>query len=306
MGMTLAVLADIHGNTPALEAVLADLQPIHIDGMIVAGDMVVGPNSTGVIRRLRDLGAWMIRGNNEGYMIQLEAGVGPASWQSARQWAPMRWAYQHLDPESLEFIRSLPMQQVITRPGKDAIRVVHGSPGNPSEHLYPGYGREALQRAVEAINEPVLVCGHSHIPWQEFRDGCLTFNPGAVSAPLNGVTGAQYALLEWKGDGWELDLRHVPYDLDLARQEFVRSGFLEAGGAFAQALLMEIEQGRHVAQAFLNHARQVAVQAGCPELEVIPDEIWAQAEATFDWESSTDVITDPDKELGTRKRTKTD
>ena len=54
--MRLAVLADIHGNLPALEAVLDDLQQFHVDGMIVAGDMVAGPNSAEVLQRLQDLG----------------------------------------------------------------------------------------------------------------------------------------------------------------------------------------------------------------------------------------------------------
>jgi predicted phosphodiesterase len=245
--------------------------------------MVVGPESDRVLQRLRELDAWMIRGNNEEYMLQLAEGKGPAGWQTARRWAAMRWAYKHLDPESLEFLHSLSEQRLITRPGKDAIRVVHGSLENASEHLYPGYGSGPLDRDLAQINEPVLVCGHSHIPWQIMQDGCLVFNPGAVSAPLNGVTGAQYALLEWMGDGWELQLQRVEYDLDLARQAFIKTGYLEAGGVFTKVMLKEIETGKPLAFAFLDHAQQLATAAGCKDSEYIPDEIWEQAEQTFDW-----------------------
>ena len=283
--MRIAVLADIHGNSPALEAVLADLQPFMVDGIIVAGDMVTGPNSGEVLNRLQDLQAWMIRGNNENYLVRFQSGDAPDWWHTAHQWAPMRWIYRHMDSYSLELIKSLPEQRVIARPGKDAIRVVHGSLENPSEHLYPGYGSEALRRDLAQMNEPVLVCGHTHIPWRETKDGCLVFNPGAVGGPLNGDIGAQYALLDWKGDGWELEFRLVKYDLSLVRQEYVETGFLEEGGVFAKAFLLEIEHGRNFTMRFLDYAHQQVAQAGLPVAEYIPDEIWDRAAEEFDWKS---------------------
>ncbi len=281
--MRIAVLADIHGNLPALEAVLTDLQPVHPDGIIVAGDMVTGPNSTEVLNRLKDLGAWMIRGNNENYLIRFENGDAPSWWHTARQWAVMRWVYQQMDSTTLELVKSLQDQCIIKFPGKDAIRVVHGSLENASEHLYPGYGTEALDRDLAQINEPVLVCGHSHIPWQEMRDGCLVFNPGAVSGPLNGYKGTQYAILDWKGDGWDLEFRQLEYDFSLIRKEFTDTGFLQEGGAFARAYLQDVTSGTNYTSKFITYAYQQAAQAGYSGCEYVPNEIWDRVVETFDW-----------------------
>ena len=286
--MRIAVLADIHGNMPALEAVLAEIEPVHPDGIIVAGDMVAGPKSSEVIHRLQDLGAWMIRGNNEEYLLRFDSGQAPAYWRTSRQWAFMRWVYQHMDKESMSILRSLPTQRVVTRPGKDAIRVVHGSPRDPNEHLYPGYEGYALDQALQEIDEPVLVCGHTHIPWQEMRDGCLAFNPGAVCTPLNGFVGAQYALLDWKGDAWALEFRQLKYDIDQAIRDFKETGLLENGGAYARALVHDLDAGNNqLLMKFVLSAFEQARKAGFGDCEYVPDEIWDHAAETFDWERNT-------------------
>ena len=75
--MRLAVLADVHGNIPALEAALSEIERDAVDGILVAGDMVAGPNSVEVLRRLRDLSASMIRGNNENYILRFADGDAP-------------------------------------------------------------------------------------------------------------------------------------------------------------------------------------------------------------------------------------
>ncbi len=282
--MRLAVLADIHGNLPALEAVLRDLRQFHLDGMIVAGDMVAGPNSVEVLRQLQELDAWMVRGNNENYLLRFDSGNAPGWWFTAHQWAFIRWVYQHTDEHTRLIIRALPEQRVISLKGKDPIRVVHGSPRDPNEHLYPGYEGYALETALEQTSEPVLVCGHTHIPWQERKNGCLVFNPGAVSGPLNGHTGAQYAVVEWQVDRWELDLRSVDYDLALVRKAFQETGLLEEAGAFARAYLLDIQNGTNITMKFLSYAYACAAQAGHRRCEYVPDEVWERAVETFDWD----------------------
>ena len=266
--MRLAVLADIHGNLPALDAVLKDLRQFHVGGMIVAGDMVAGPNSVEVLQRLMELDAWMVRGNNENYLLRFDSGKAPDWWFTAHQWAFIRWVYQHMDEQTLGIIRALPEQRVITPPGKDPIRVVHGSPRDPNEHLYPGYEGYALETARGQTSEPVLVCGHTHIPWQERKDGCLAFNPGAVSGPLNGHTGAQYAILEWQIDRWELAFRCVDYDLALVRKAFQETGLLEEAGAFARAYLLDVQNGTNMTMKFLSHAYSSAALAGLPGVRI--------------------------------------
>lgn len=281
--LRLAILSDTHGNLPALEAVLADIQQRDVDGFIVAGDLVGGPQAVETIRLLRSLGSWMIQGNNEVYILRYDTGDVPDAWRTSRQWALIRWAYRHLDRDTLEFIKSLPEQRVVALPSTAAIRVVHGSPRDPSELIFPDRDPATLELALAQTTEPVLVCGHTHIPWKHERDGRLALNPGAVCGSLDGDVRAQYALLTWQGDRWRAEHHAVPYDLRRIRAAFRESGLLEEGGALARAFLLSIETGQNVGLDFVSYAYELAAEAGCEHCDVVPDAAWEHAAATFDW-----------------------
>jgi len=144
----LAILSDIHGNLPALEAVLAALDAYNLKGIVVAGDFVGGPQSLETFHRLRELVCWIIRGNSEGYALSFYEGDGPDYWCTSRQWASMRWTTRQLNSEALAFLHTLPEQLVINLPGTTPIRVVHGSPRDPSELLFPDRDPGPLKQAL--------------------------------------------------------------------------------------------------------------------------------------------------------------
>jgi putative phosphoesterase len=279
----LAVLSDVHGNLPALEAVLADAQLRGIQGIIVAGDFSGGPEADETVRRLVSFRHWVVRGNSDINLLRYAEGLAPPEWRTSRQYALLRWGHQHNHHETLRLLRSLPEQRVIVVPGTAPIRVVHGSPRDPFEGLSPDEP-EALGTAWAQIDEPVLVCGHTHIPWQEEQNGRLTLNPGAVCGPLNGDVRAQYALLTWDGQHWRAERRAVAYDLALISASFRDSGLLEHGGALARAFLLSIQTGRNVSLAFLDHAYGLAAAEGHGQCQVIADEVWDRAALTFDWQ----------------------
>ncbi len=301
--MRLAILADIHGNLPALEAVLADIPQHGVEGIVVAGDSTAGPQQGEVLDLLRSLGSWQIRGNSENYLLALDAGAMPEAWSSSEQWATVRWSYQHLAREDLDWIASLPEQRTVRLDGVAPIRVVHGSLRGPSEHLFPdrhpavmrlyreqgmtGSDQESpsLDRVLAHLEEPVLICGHSHIPWTQAGDGWLVLNPGSVGAPNNGDPRAQYALLTWQGEYWQARHRAIAYDLERIRVAYQESGLLAAGGAFARACLLGIVSGQNVPGHFVSHAHGLAAEAGTAVCGAVPDRIWQQAVATFDWEA---------------------
>ena len=285
--MHLAVLSDIHGNLPALEAVLQDLQSWDMSGIIVAGDFIGGPKPIETIRRLRSLDAWMIRGNSDDNLLRYGNGLAPQAWYSSHQFALLRWAHRHVDKDAFEFLQSLPQQRVVHMPGTEAIRVVHGSPRNPYESIFPDREPITLDVALAQVDEPVFVCGHTHIPWTVKRHGRLALNPGAVCGPLNGYVGAQYALLTWQDSHWQVDHRAVDYDLEQIRVAFRESGLLDEGGALARSFLRSIETGQNGADWFLSYAYSLAAEAGHKGLSVVPDEIWERAATTFDWEATT-------------------
>ena len=109
----IVVLADIHANLPALEAVLADAGDQPVDGYICAGDMVTGPQPNQVMERLINLDAWMIKGNNEAYVLEYARNTLPTEWWSHRQFGFARHSFRLLDGPTLEAIRRLPTHRVV-------------------------------------------------------------------------------------------------------------------------------------------------------------------------------------------------
>jgi hypothetical protein len=244
----------------------------------------------------------MIRGNSEQYLVDYEAGRFPALAATSQQWAPLRWTRRQLDAEAFSFLEGLPQQAVFTADGAWPARVVHGSPRKLTEGLSPDALPEVvglfetanLSTRFQAANvnlsvvwpevtEALFICGHTHIGWAQHKDGRLALNPGSLGAPINGDRRGQYALLNWNGQCWQVELRAFEYDLGLVRRAYQRTGFLEVGGAFSRACLLNTETGLNVAWFFVCHVLDTMRQMGLGDGEGFPDEAWFEAERTFDW-----------------------
>ncbi len=299
--MRFAILADLHGNLPALEAVLDDIRADPVDGILIAGDLVTGgPFPVETLRLLRSLDAVMIRGNTDTYLLDYRDGTAPDVWTTAAQWAPMRWTYAQLDAEALNFIAALPEQRVVTPPGTDPVRIVHGSLTKLNGVLVPHQdavvrkfrdarffsGDKALPSLTDdlaSLAEAVLICGHTHIAWQARHNGWLALNPGSTGNAIDGNVGAEYAIMTWADGHWHAELRCIPYDLDRLRAAFHERGVLEYGGPMARSFLRNAESGQNVAWFLIQHAAALAKEAGLTGLAAFPDDLWARAAETFDW-----------------------
>lgn len=281
--MRLAVLSDIHGNLPALQAVLEDLQHIPIDGTILAGDYYACPDGSETRRLLVGLPGWKIFGNGEVNLRREITGEQPEEWHTLKQFALHRWVVRHMEAEDWAFVHSLPEQEVINLPATAPIRVTHGSHHNPFEEIFPDEPGSVLETVWDETQEAVFICGHTHIPWKRSLNGRLALNPGAVCGPLNGFVGAEYALLEWRQGRWQAELRQVRYDIETVRRAFKDSGLLEEAGTFARALIACLQTGRDITRDFLTYARRLAGYSGYTRHRYIPDAVWDQADKTFDW-----------------------
>jgi putative phosphoesterase len=279
--MRLAILSDIHGNIPALEAALDQIDRAGVDGIISAGDMVGGPEPGKVIERLLERKCRMIRGNNEEYILKLASPSSPEWWHTSKQFAFIRWNHEQLNEETIAVLKSLPEQLVVTEPGEEDIRVVHGSPRSSSELVYPEKDIAQLDLALEMVPEKNLVFGHTHIPWKMRRNGKLAFTPGSVSATLNGKLGGSYAILNSSDDGWRVELIELHYDTALTRKAFISSGLLAAGGKVAECWLHDLETGVNTLPRFVEYAYQLSTNEGNGDLPYVPDEIWERASQTF-------------------------
>ena len=281
---TVAVLSDVHGNLPALEAVIAELEKQSIESILVAGDLIGGPNPNEVIELLKSLGCTMIAGNMDLDFLRLARGEAPKEWYSLKQYGTWRWTNEQVKPEVRQFLESLPEQQVIHIGDTAPIRLVHGSPRSPYEGIFPDSDPDFFEAILQETPEQVLVCGHIHVAWKKRIQGKLIINPGAVSAPLSGHPGAHYALLDYTNEEWEVTHKRIRYDTIKIRKAYIESGLLEAGTGIAKFFLRACETGLDYHKMFFDHANSVAAEAGYENIEYFPDDLWEQAVDTFPWD----------------------
>lgn len=280
--MRIAVIADVHGILPALDSFFAKISKEEVDEIIVAGDMISGPNSVEVVNMLRQHNCQMIRGNQENYILQLDSGKAP-DWQYiCKQWNSVRWTYEKIDRKTVSLLKSLPEQRVIKFPEKDAIRVVHGSPGNVSELIFPNRDISKLDKLLKQVSESVIIFGHSHEAWTMERNGKLAINPGSLSMSFFGEQYGTYAILSWKKQHWEAEIHKLTYDFKLLRKAFIETGLLEKGDVFARCCLISIETGVNYLPLMLDYAYQKAAEAGYGDSPFVPDEIWYEATKEFE------------------------
>jgi putative phosphoesterase len=282
----LAVLSDIHANLTALDTVLSVLDRFApLDAILVAGDFTYGPSQPETLARLVERRVIAVRGNGDVDLLNFADGKSPAYMQTLQQFTLIRWALANTTPDALDFLRKLPEQQVITFPGADPIRLVHGSPRDVNENLNPDENPALLNQVLATLSEPVLVFGHSHQPLKKEWGGRLALNPGAVSMAIGRPATAYFAILEWpdQGTGWQAELHSVPYDLESHRKEFVKSGLL-AIGPLGPLLFATSQTGNNVGVDYMHYAFALAKEAGYGELPYVPDDIWEQAAKNYPWD----------------------
>lgn len=295
-----AVLADIHGNLPALEAVLEDAERLGIDRYLAAGDLCnAGPCPRQVLDSLRSLNAQIVRGNGDNYLIDYHTGRAPSWWRSSAPMAPVRWAHEQLGAENLTYLQVLPEKVII----EDSIRMQHGSNRFISEGLVPDqnpdakerlrkagifnyrYDQRSLREIMAEIDQTVLITAHTHVPWSQAWENKLVFNPGSVGTSFNGEPLACYAILSKNGtDAWQVELKAIAYDLQRMEKLFYDCGILEKGGAFSQACLRGCLSGKNYPQVFVNHLKKLSREAGWDGKGPWPDEAWQRTIDCFDWE----------------------
>jgi predicted phosphodiesterase len=247
---TIAVLADVHGNMPALEAVLADIEHQRPDEVLVGGDLVGrGPQGSRVVAAIRDVGWPTIRGNHEDYLLDFRHRQVPQEWWHQRRWAASRWMAAELSDADVHWIGRLPTSLYST--AEPGLLLVHGTPESANAGLGPWTGDGELRRHLAAVDAEVLICGHTHRPMDRRLPEGRVVNVGSVGLTFNRDPRAQYALFHRDGDDWRVEPRQIDYDRRKTFEIYERSGFLGAGGITAQLLRLELEESTAYLSPFL-------------------------------------------------------
>ncbi len=246
--MRIAVIADIHANAQALDAVLDDIATLHVDRLVVNGDIVNrGPSNVEAMRRVEHVLDDATLGNHDDLMrmwVDRDPHL-PPEWRDDPFWASARLSAEQLDAAGLiDGIRRLPMTLRIEEPGAPSLLVSHGSP----RHYREGYGRYLTDAAISEITEmhpaDVLVGSHTHQPMVRHWGHYTVLNTGSVGSPFNGDPRAQYLVLTLEGGAWVPQFRRVPYDHAAALRAFEDSGFLDQGGLSARIFYEESSNAR--------------------------------------------------------------
>lgn len=276
--MKIAVLSDIHGNLTALNAVLNDINKLDINKFIIAGDHIVDcPENNEVLYKIKNLNAYVIKGNREKYVLNYHNGMH-SEWNNHKQMAAIVWTHENIDEGNIKYIDELPEQLNISLPKMDNIRVVHGSPFDISEQLFPDKYPERIEKALKGIKESVLICGHTHESWSKVVYNKLIVNPGSVGVPFNENKFAEYAVLTWSDNQWVASHYQVEYDLKELEQKFFESELLQKCRAWSRLTLQSIKEGKDIPTDFINYAYELAEKNGFTNLKLIPNCIWDKAE----------------------------
>lgn len=279
----IAVLSDIHASLTALDAVLEAIEQFApLETFLVAGDFTYGPNQPATITRMRERGVIAIRGNGDIDLLNFADGKSPVFLNTLKQFSLIRWSLDNTNSESLDFLRNLPEQRIVTLPDADPIRLVHGSPRDANESLDPEKHPGRLDDVLKTLSEPLLVFGHSHRSLIKAQDGRLAINPGAVSMAVDMPLTACFAILEWSASAhhWQGHLHRVSYDSKAFINEFAGSGLLDIN-PLGQLLLDSALTGKNVGIDYMHYVTELAKASGCGELPYIPDAIWEQAAKTY-------------------------
>ncbi len=263
--MRVAVISDIHGNGPALDAVLADIAARAVDAVYCLGDVAFqGPHAAYCVDVLRERHIPTVRGNTDRY---LAGGGRPPGMPSGRADALLRPWREALGPERLAWLGALPERLEVTWGGAPGL-LVHGSPRSDEEPLLPrlpgtgpagapgtgpgtgsppGAGSPEDGDPLAGVDAQLVLFGHHHLQlaWRQGRTGPWMVGPGSVGMPFDGDPRAAYALITVEEDRdsprvgaprMAVTLVRVPYDVEAVIAAHRQAGLMDYNPLFPAQL----------------------------------------------------------------------
>ncbi|HXT20284.1 MAG TPA: metallophosphoesterase family protein [Thermoanaerobaculia bacterium] len=226
--MRVALLADVHANLHALEAVLAEARREGYDELWLAGDWVgYGAFPDETVTLLRAAGAIGIIGDMDREVLAAAADALPADAPRQKREA-LAWAGNELAPGTFAFLAELPEQRRMPLGSLGEALIVHGSPEAIDEHVYPNTPNKRLDELAKVAQAALVVCGHTHQPMDREARGARFLNPGSVGRPGDGDPRAAWALLRVDGEEIAFEPRRVAYDHRAAAESVRDRGLPDA------------------------------------------------------------------------------
>jgi putative phosphoesterase len=217
----IAALYDIHGNLPALEAVLDELAGVEVDGVVVGGDVVPGPMPSECLALLRETGVptWCISGNGEADTVVAHSGqamtrVPPAFHET------MLWTARALSAADHTAIASWQASSTLDVADLGLVHFCHATPRDDNEIFTEQTPTDRLLPVFDSIAAKVVICGHTHMQFDRTVGDIRVVNAGSVGMPFGEPT-ADWAIVGADG----IELRQTVYDLEAASQRIAATEY---------------------------------------------------------------------------------
>lgn len=218
--MKLALISDLHGNLPAVEAVLADISGRDISQIVCLGDVVAsGPQPREVLARLKALACPVVMGNTDAWMLNPTFDP-PEREDGEKILALHRWGLAQLAAEDKAFIATFQPVVEIMLPAGQKLLCYHGSPRSNTEIIRADTAESELQLFFSGREAALLAGGHTHTPLLRRFQQAFLLNPGSVGMPyfvengqLHTPNWAEYAIVEASERALNITFHRVSYDL---------------------------------------------------------------------------------------------
>jgi predicted phosphodiesterase len=214
-----AALYDVHGNLPALEAVLAEVENEDVDAIVSGGDVLWGPFQSECLTALRAVGAQFVAGNCEREVLV-------AADDSSL------WCREQLAAREVATVASWAATVELDVDGLGRVLFCHATPRSDNEILTRITPDDEVEAALAGVAADVVVCGHTHVQQDRALPAAPRLvNAGSVGLPYQGEPGAFWAML-----GADVELRRTQYDVESAYSMLASSGFPSAADIFDDSL----------------------------------------------------------------------
>jgi predicted phosphodiesterase len=219
-----AVLSDVHGNLPALQAVLEDIDRRgHFDAVVVDGDHCLnGPDPSACLDLICERATHVTQGNTDRDVVD-EGAHDPDLGEKKR--ASIAWTREQLGRERIAALSGLPFEARFEAPDGTTLLVVHANPLDLDRHIFPDMDDAALQVLVGHVQAQVLAFGHLHIPFTRRYADLHLVNIAACGLPRDGDRRAVWGAFHWVPDaGWRITTYRVAYDYGATVLRILDSG----------------------------------------------------------------------------------
>jgi predicted phosphodiesterase len=245
-----AVLADIHGNLPALEATLADAEKAGAQAFVLLGDIALGPMPAATLDLLESLGdqAIWVHGNCERELVTVfDGGTIPGP-----NGEPAAATARLISRSHRDLLDGLPLTVTADIAGLGPVLFCHATPRRDDEMILVDSPPDRWAAVLDGAREPTVVCGHTHMQFDRLAAGHRVINPGSVGMPY-GSPGACWAML-----GPDFTLRQTGYDVAAAAAAIEASGYEDAR-EWADAYVRQHYSATEALAAFTEIAREQAI-----------------------------------------------